>query len=125
MFAKPNLTLAERSALMLTIVQASLMAYFKHQRWLDEDHRATVIDSWLKRNDRKAGISFRMKISAAADEMVRFMVATQERDVLLELYTFLEHAQDSIPGSSHEIDSVLHGLMEECERVLIAKGLAS
>jgi hypothetical protein len=78
MFAKPDLSLPERAALMLTLVQASLMAYVKHGQWPTEDHRATVIGNWLARNGRKAGLMFRGKMSAAGDEMARYLVATLE-----------------------------------------------
>ncbi|MBL8524331.1 MAG: hypothetical protein JNN20_11630 [Betaproteobacteria bacterium] len=124
-FAKPNLNLAERAALMLTIVQASLMGYLKHHEWLSEELRATVIDNWLKRNDRKAGIAFRIKISAAADELARYLVVTQGPEEIRELYGFLERSQHSKPGESSEVDASVHFLLSECERLLIAKALAS
>lgn len=123
MFAKANLTLAERAALMLTLVQASLMGYLKHNQWLSEDHRATVIDNWLKRNDRKAGIAFRAKISRAADEMLRFLVSTQDSEDIREVYALLDKAQYSRPGESAEIDYFRNKMLGECERYVIAKGL--
>ena len=125
MFAKPNLTLSERAALMLTLIQASLMAYVRHRQWLSEDHRATVIENWLARNDRKAGIFFRGRISSAADEMSRYLVATQNAENIRDLYLLLEHAQVLRPGESPEIDVQINALMSECERAIIAKGLAT
>jgi hypothetical protein len=123
--AKPNLTLPERSALMLTIVAASLMAYVRHHEWLNEEHRATVIDNWLKRNNRKSGLVFRARISQAADELARFLVAFHDADEIGELFAFLERAQNSRPGEFPDDDKAVHALMAECERALIANGLAA
>lgn len=125
LFAKTNLSLPERAALMLTLVQASLMAYVKHHQWLSEDLRATVIENWIKRNERKASAVFRVKISAAGDEMARYLVATQSLQEIRELWAFLDKAQHTRPGESQEADAALFGLMAECERTVIAKGLAS
>lgn len=125
MFAKPDLSLPERAALMLTLVQASLMAYVKHGKWLTEDLRATVIGNWLARNDRKAGVLFRGKISAAGDEMARYLVATLDPEDIRDLYTLLDRGQHLKPGEDPDTEREVHGLMRECERLLIAKGLAS
>ncbi len=125
LFAKPNLSLPERAALMLTLVQASLMAYFKHRQWLSEDLRATVIGNWLEKNDRKAGIVFRGKISAAGDEMARYLIATQPENEMRDLWLFLEQAQHMKTGTSPEADRMVFALMAECEKAIIAKGLAS
>jgi hypothetical protein len=125
LFAKPNLSLPERAALMLTLVQASLMAYFKHHQWLSEDLRATVIENWLRNNNRKAGIIFRSKISAAADEMARYLITTQPKNEMRDLWEFLEHAQHMTTGTNPEADQMVFTLMAECEKAIIAKGLAS
>ncbi len=125
MFAKPDLSLPERAALMLTLVQASLMAYVRHHEWLNEDHRATVIGNWLTRNGRKAGIVFRGRISAAADELSRYLVATQDESDIRDLYALLDRGQHVQAGESPEIEAQIRVLMAECERALIAKGLAA
>jgi hypothetical protein len=125
MFAKPDLSLPERAALMLTLVQASLMAYVKHGQWPNEDHRATVIGNWLERNGRKAGLMFRGKMSAAGDEMARYLVATLEPGDVRDMHLMLDRAQHLKAGEDPETTAQVHTLMRECERAIIAKGLAS
>lgn len=125
MFAKPDLSLPERAALMLTIVHASLMAYIKHHEWLTEDLRATLIQNWLKQNERKAGVWFRSRISAAADSLARFLVSTQDAEDIEYLYELLNEAQRIGFGKNPDVDVQFYKIMAECERALIAKGLAA
>jgi hypothetical protein len=124
-FAKPDLTLPERAALMLTLVQSSLMAFVKHRSWLSEDHRATVIGSWLERNGKKAGLVFRGRISAAADEIAKYLAGTQDTQFIVDLHALLERGQHLKPGESPALEAKIHALMAECEPALVAKGLAA
>lgn len=122
-FGKPTMTLPERSALLLTLVVAGLMANIRHRQWLSEELRAEVIDRWLASNGKKAGAVYRAKMSSASDEMVRFLVTTQEDTDLREVFEVLDAWQRMKPGESANHDSVGFKMMRECERFLVAKGL--
>lgn len=124
-FAKPDITLRERSFLMLHLVHVSLMGYLKHKTWLSEDHRAAAIDNWLNRRGKKAGILFRAKISNVADEMARFLVVTQEKEDVEEIYSFLNSAEESGEHAPAHVANAVARLLDECELALIAKGLGS
>jgi hypothetical protein len=124
MFAKPDLSLNDRSLLMLTLLLACLMGQVKHNEWLAEIHRAKVIDKWLKKNQRTAGSILRYKMSSAADEWARSLVATKDPDEMHRLYKFLDMSQTMKLGICANDDKTFYWLMGECERIVIAKGLA-
>ena len=125
MFAKPDLTLRERAFLMLHLVHVHLMGYVTHATWPSEDHRATAIDTWLRRRGKKAGVLFRAKISTAADEMSRFLAATLEKEDVQELYDLLNAAEQFGGKAGADVAHRVASLVDECERALIAKGMAS
>ena len=124
-FTKTNLTNSERAALMLSIIHGCLMGISKHNTWLSAEHRAEGIEVWLKRNNRKASRAFRVKLSAAADELTRIIVATEGREGAAVLAKLLAEAQVTKPGTVPHIDLFLQTWMGECERTLVKKGLAS
>ena len=125
MFAKPNLNLKERSYLLLHLVHVNLMVYFKHDVWASEDNRALAIDHWMKLRGKKGGVMFRAKISQMSDEMTRFIVASQSKEDAEELYSFLNSVEESGEKSDPQARDVVAQLLAECEKALIAKGLAS
>lgn len=110
---------------MLTIVQASLMAYVKHRKWLGNEHRATVVENWFNRNGGSASIVFKAKISTTADELARHLVATLDDSDIRALWELLDRAQHIPSGQDPAMDKEVATLLNECEKALVAKGLAS
>lgn len=125
LFSRNTLTLAQRATLLLTVVQASLLGYTKHRQWLTAEHRNTVVLNWFDRNGGKASLSFKAKIGLVGDHMARHLVSTLDEEDLMDMSNFLNHAQHVPPGTDTTVDSKVRMLLTECERALIAHGLAS
>jgi hypothetical protein len=125
LFAKNTLSLSQRAELMLTIVAASLMAYVKHRKWLTTDLRVQVVENWFARYGGSASAVFRAKVMSAADELARHLVATLEESDLRELWQLLERGQSFNRGEDSSVDREVASLLVECEKALVAKGLAS
>ncbi len=125
LFGSPDLTLRERALLLLTLVQGSLLGYVKHGQWLAEEHRATIINNWLKRGGRKASVMFRARISKVGDDLSRSLVVNLDQADIESLFATLMAAEKTRPGESPELDGTIVKLLDECERALIANNLAS
>ena len=97
-----SLTRFLRSVQLAHSCSSNLLANVKQGKWLDEDMRATVVGNWLKRYGRNAGVIFRGKICAAADEMARYIVVTLDPGDVRKMYVMLDRAQHLKPGEDPE-----------------------
>lgn len=123
LFTKTTLTLPQRSALLLTLLQAVLMAHVKHGKPLPENLMATVLDNWLKRNGGKVSRRFKAGVSEAGYDMARHLRASLSAQAIQELWEFLDKAQHNRPGQNPEADSYLFSLMDECRDTILLREL--
>ena len=129
LFSKANLSVSEAGLLLLSLLQAHLMARVRHgERLLGSKYSSTIILNWLQKNNRKAGFLYRTKMSAAGDELFLHVVRNTPPDSLplARVLDLLEDASRNPPpkdGGGYGI--VVGGLMNLCTAFVLERGLAS
>ena len=76
-FAHTNLSTSERAALLLYTVHLCLKKFSCSGAPMSERKIAACIDLWIKRNDRKASLRFRIRILIAANELADVIAASE------------------------------------------------
>lgn len=127
LFRKSTLTLAQRAALMTTIIHASLIAYVRHHEWLSGEMRADVAKRWFERNGGSLGMLDATRISVLANDMARWMSSTMSFGDLEHVLAALDNAQGRSPLEIDDLTTKVEvmALMKECEKMLIKRNLAS